>query len=164
MAIFASKPWVNPFGKIFIFRLFELLVFIALKIVFWLQNIVKHIFLAYIAKKKKLEKWHFLEQNHGKTPLEKCQFFDYLNFLFLKPRKTFFRCRISLRIFSWPILPKKKKLEKWPFLDQNHGSTPLEKCQFFDFLILLFLWRRKSFFFLEYRMTHFSGLYSLKKV
>ena len=34
MAIFGPKPWVNPFGKISIFRLFELLFFIALKGVF----------------------------------------------------------------------------------------------------------------------------------
>ena len=29
MAIFGPKPWVNPFGEMSIFRLFELLVFIA---------------------------------------------------------------------------------------------------------------------------------------
>ena len=29
MAIFVQKPWVNPFKKMAIFRLFELLVFIA---------------------------------------------------------------------------------------------------------------------------------------
>ena len=29
MAIFVLKPWVNPFGKMSIFRLFEVLVFIA---------------------------------------------------------------------------------------------------------------------------------------
>ena len=29
MAIFGQKPWVNPFGKISIFRLFQLLLFIA---------------------------------------------------------------------------------------------------------------------------------------
>ena len=29
MAIFGRKPWVNPFGKTSIFRLFELVVFIA---------------------------------------------------------------------------------------------------------------------------------------
>ena len=34
MAIFEPKPWVNPFGKISIFRLFELVVFIAEKGVF----------------------------------------------------------------------------------------------------------------------------------
>ena len=44
---------------------------------------VKDIFLAYIALKKKLEKWPFLDQNHGLNPLEKCQVLDFLNFLFL---------------------------------------------------------------------------------
>ena len=33
-AIFGPKPWVNPFGKMLIFGLFELLVFIAQKGVF----------------------------------------------------------------------------------------------------------------------------------
>ena len=68
----------------------------------------------------------------------KCQFFDFLNFLFLLPRKAFYSCRISSKTFSWPILPRKKKLEKWPFLDQNHGLTSSEKCQFFDFLNFFF--------------------------
>ena len=83
MAIFGPKPWLNPFRKMSIFRLFEILVFIALKGVFTFQNIDKDIFLAYIAWKKKLEKWPFLDQNHGLNPLEKWQFFDFLNFLFL---------------------------------------------------------------------------------
>ena len=29
MAVFEAKPWVNPFGKLSIFRLFKLLAFIA---------------------------------------------------------------------------------------------------------------------------------------
>ena len=56
MAIFKPKPCVNPFGKMSIFRLFKLLVFI-------------------LPKKKKLEKWPFFDENHGLTPLEKCQYF-----------------------------------------------------------------------------------------
>ena len=83
MVIFGPKPWVNPLGKMSIFRLFELLVFIAETGVFSFYNIVKDILLAYIVFKKKLEKWPFLDQNHGLTPLEKCQFFDFFNFLFL---------------------------------------------------------------------------------
>ena len=83
MAIFGPKPWVNPFGKMSIFRLFEFFVFIAWKGVFSFLNIVKDIFLAYIAYKEKLEKRPFLDQNHGLTPLEKCQFLDFSNFLFL---------------------------------------------------------------------------------
>ena len=90
-----------------------------------------------LPKKTKAEKWPILDQNHD--PLEKCRFFDFLNFLFLKPRKAFFRSRISQNTLSWPVLPKKTKAEKWPILDQNHGLTPLEKCQLFDFLNFLFL-------------------------
>ena len=48
IVIFGPKPWVNTFGKVSIFRLFELFVFIAQKGVCLFQNIVKDIFLAYI--------------------------------------------------------------------------------------------------------------------
>ena len=46
---FAPKPWVNPLGDMSIFRLCELLVFIAQKAVFLFQNIVNDISLAYIS-------------------------------------------------------------------------------------------------------------------
>ena len=82
MAFLGPKPWVNPFGKMSIFRLFELLVFRAQPGVFSFQNIIEDVFLAYIVQKNRLEKWPFLDQNHGLTPLEKCQFFDFVNFLF----------------------------------------------------------------------------------
>ena len=96
MTIFGQKPWVNPFDNMSIFRLFGLYVFIAQKGVFPFQNIIKDIFLAYIAyKKKKLEKWPFFDQNHGLSPLEKCQFINFLDFMFLQGRKVFFRSRIS---------------------------------------------------------------------
>ena len=113
---------------------------------FSFYNIVKDIFLRYIIFLKMMEKWPIFDQNHGLSPLEKSQILDFLNFVFLQPRKAFFRSRISLKTFSWPILAKEKKLEKRPFLDQNHGLTPFEKCQFFDFLNFLFLQPRKAFF------------------
>ena len=77
MAIFGPKAWVNPLAKMPIFGLFELFVFIAQKGVFSFQNIIEYIFLLYIASKRKLEKMPFLDQNHGLTPLEKCQFLDF---------------------------------------------------------------------------------------
>ena len=40
MAIFGPKPWVNPFVKMSIFGLFELLVVIAEKGVFLFKNVV----------------------------------------------------------------------------------------------------------------------------
>ena len=67
---------------------------------------------------------------------------------FYSLERPFFCFRISEQIFSWSILPKKKKLEKWPLL---------------DFLNLFFLQPRKAFFVLEYRKSHFPGLFSLKK-
>ena len=64
MAILGQKPWVNPFEKMSMFGLFELLVFIAQKGVHLFKNIVKDIFIAYIASKEKIEKWTFLDKNH----------------------------------------------------------------------------------------------------
>ena len=77
MVIIEPNPWVNPFGKISIFGLFEILVLIAPKGVFFVLEYRKDIFLAYIAIKKKLEKWPFLDQNLWLTPLEKYQFLDF---------------------------------------------------------------------------------------
>ena len=51
---------------------------------------------------------------------------------------------------------KKKDMEKWPFFDQNHGLTPLEKSHFFDFLNLLHLcfwvrwWQTMSIYYCIY--------------
>ena len=45
--------------------------------------------------KKNIEKWQSFDQNHELTPLEKRLFFDFLNFLFLSPRKRFFCSRLS---------------------------------------------------------------------
>ena len=109
-----------------------------------------------------MEKWPIFEQKHGATPLEKCQCFDFLNFLFLLPRNAFFRSRISKNRFSWPILPKKKKMEKWPIFEQNHRLTPLEKYQFFEFWTSCFYSLEISFIVLEYHKTHFPGLHCLK--
>ena len=71
--------------------------------------------------------------------LGKCQFSDFLNFLFLWARKLFFVVEYRNKTSSWTILPKKKRIQKWPFLDLSHWLTSLEKCQFFDFLNFLFL-------------------------
>ena len=149
MAIFGPKPWVNPFGKMSIFRLFELLVFIVQKGVFLFQNIVKDIFLAYIAFKKKLEKWPFLDQNHGLTPFEKCQFFDFLDVFFYSLERCFFVVEYRKRHFPCLYCLKKICWKNGQFFFQNHGFTRLEKCQFFEFLNFLFLQPRKTFFLFQ---------------
>ena len=128
MSIFGPKLWVHPFGKMSIFRLLEQLVFIAQNGVFFALQYRQRHFPGLYCLKKKLEKWSLLEQNHGLTSLEKCQFFNFWNFLFLQLRKVFFRSRISSKTFSWAILPLEKK------------------CQSFDFLKILFLQLKETVF------------------
>ena len=81
-------------------------------------------------KKKSEEKWPFLDQNHGLTPLEIPQFFDFLNFLFLQLRKAFFRSRISLKTFSWPILAQ-IKLPKMATFGPKPWVNPFGKMSIF---------------------------------
>ena len=141
MSIFNPKPWVNCFGKISIFRLFELRVFIAQKGVFTFQNIIKDIFLGYIAQKKSWKKLPFLNQNHGKMSI-----FRLFRLLVFIAQKGVFSFQNIIKDIFLAYIALKKKLEKWPFLDQNHGLTPLEKCQFFDSLNVMFLQPSKAIF------------------
>ena len=148
MAIFGSKPWVNPFRKMSIFRLFELLFFIKQKGVFSFQNIIKNFFLEYIVKKKSSKKWPFLDKKHRLAPWEKCQFLDVFNFLFLQPRKAFFRSRMSEKTFSLFILLKKKKAGKIAIFGPKPWVNPFGKILIFRLIeLLLFIAQKRVFSF-----------------
>ena len=146
MAIFGPKPWVNPFGKMSIFRRFELLVFIAQIGVFLFQNIVKDIFLAYIAQKKELKKMAIFRPKSWVNPFGKMSIFPLFYFLVFIGQEGVFSFQNIVKDIFLAYIASKEKVEKQPFLDQNHGLTPLEKCQFFDCLKFLFLQRKKAFF------------------
>ena len=62
--------------------------------------------------------------------------FERLVFIVLKGDFWFYNIVTDI---SLPILPKKKMLEKWPFLDQQPWVNPFGKYHFFDFLNILFL-------------------------
>ena len=163
MASFGPKPQVNPFGEMSIFRLFELPVFIAQKSVFSFQNIVKHIFLGYIGLIKKVRKLAIFGPKPRVNPFGKMSIFQLLELLVFIAQKCVFSFQNIVKDIFLVYIAKKKKLEKWQFLDKNHGLTPLKKSQFFDFLNFLFLQPRKAFFVLDYRKRHFPYLYCLKK-
>ena len=133
MAIFGPKPWVIPLGKMSIFGLFELLALIAQKSVFLFYNIVKDIFLASIIKKKKVRKMAIFGPKPGVNAFGKMSIFRLFDLLvFIAQKAVFFFYNIVKDIFLASIT-KKKKLEKWPFLDQNLGLAPFEKCHFLAF-------------------------------
>ena len=92
---FGPKPWVKPFAKMSISRLFELVVFIAQKGVFSLQNFLKDIFVTYISEKTKVGKMAIFVPKPWVNRFGKMSIFRFSNFLFLQPRKTSFRSRIS---------------------------------------------------------------------
>ena len=146
MAIFGPKPSVNPFGKMSIFRLFKVLVFIAQKGVFLFQNIVKDIFLAYIAQKKELRKMAIFRPKSWVNPFGKMSIFPLFYFLVFIGQEGVFSFYNIVKDIFLAYTASKEKAEKWLFLDQNHGLTTLKKCQFFDLLKLLFLQRKKTFF------------------
>ena len=159
MAIFGPKPWVNPLEKCQFFDFLTLPFFLAQKVVFFvLEYHKKHFFGLNCLKKTKLEKWPFLYQNHGLILLEKCQFFNFLNFFFYRLERLFFVLEYHKRHFPNLYCLKKKSWKNGSFLDLNHGLTPLKN--FFNFL---FLQPRKAFFILGLYVRHLPGLSCLKK-
>ena len=95
MAIFEPKPWVKPFGKMSIFRLFELLFFYSLQKRFFDVEDSKTHFLAYIAKKKKVEKIANLGPKPWVNPLENFNSSTVCTCCFYSVERRFFSSRIS---------------------------------------------------------------------
>ena len=83
IAIFVPKAWVNPFVKMSFFSSFLTFCFYCVETRFLVLEHCKRHFSRLYCLKKKLEKFAFLDPKHRLTPLEKCHFFDFLNFLFL---------------------------------------------------------------------------------
>ena len=135
------------FRKMSIFSLFELLAFIAQKGVFALQNIVKDIFLPYILQKKKVEKIAIFGLKPWVNPIGKKKFFDFLNFLFLQPRKAFFHSRIAEKTFFWLIFPE-KKVGKMAIFGPKPWVNPFGKMSIFRlFEHLVFIAQKGVFSF-----------------
>ena len=131
MAIFLPKPWVNPFGKMSIFQLFELLVFKAQKVFFSLQNSVNDIFLAYIAYNKKV----------GKMAI-----FRLFELVFFISQKGVLSLQNIVKDIFLAYFAKKKSWKNGHIPTKTIRLTPLEKCEFFDFLNFLFYSLESRFF------------------
>ena len=91
-----------------------------------------------------MKKLQLFDQNHGLSPLQKCQFCLIFKLMFILSRKACFLTRTSPNTFSGCILHKRKRSKKFPIFDQNHGLTPLQKCQFCGSLKPMFFLFRKA--------------------
>ena len=100
---------------------------------------------------------------------EKCQFLDFLNILFLQPRKAFFVLEYRKRNCPGLYCPKKKNWKyiqeiqprKMFFMIFQNKKTPFYDIKTRSSKKSYSLERR--FFVLEYQKRHFPGLYFLKK-
>ena len=90
-----------------------------------------------ILPKKQLSKMAIFEPKPFLTFLEKSQFFDFFNFLFLNPTKALFRSRISSKKFFWHVL-RKKKGGKMDIFGLKPWVNPFGKMSMFRLFELLF--------------------------
>ena len=90
-----------------------------------------------------MNKLQLFDQNHGLSPLQKYQFCLLFKSMFILSRKACFLTRTSPNTFSGCTLHKTKRKQNSNFA-QNHGLTPLEKCQFCGFLKPMFSLFRKA--------------------
>ena len=145
MAVFVPEPWVNPFGKMSIFRRFELLFFIAQKVVFSFQNIVKVIFLAYIETKEKVEKLPFLDQNHGLTRLKNVNFSTFRTSSFYSLERRLYVLEYNKRQFPCLYCLKRKGL-KMAIFGLKPWVNPFGKMPIFRRFELLYFIAQKGVF------------------
>ena len=130
MVIYGPKPWVNPFGRMSIFRLFSTCCFYSLERRFLSPEYHKRQFPGLYCLKKKIEKMAIFGPKPWVNPFAKMSIFPLFELLLFIALKGGFVLEYQKRHFPG-LYCLKKKWEKWPFLDQNQGLTPLEKCQFF---------------------------------
>ena len=123
-----------------IFRFFSTFCYYSLERRFFYLEYYKRHFPGLYCLIRKIGNMAIFEKNHRLTPLGKCQFFDFFNFFFHSLEKRFFVLEFRKRHFPNLYCQKKNTLKEWPFFDQNHGLTPLEKCQFSDcFQLVVFI-------------------------
>ena len=100
VGIFGPKPWVNPFGKMSIYRHFELLVFIAQKGSFPFKNIIK--------EKKKFGKMAIFGPKPCVNPFAKMSIFRLFKLpVFIALNGVFSLYNIVKELFLAYILQKK---------------------------------------------------------
>ena len=101
---------------------------------------------------KKLQRF---DQNHGLSPLQKCQFCLLFKSMFILSRKAFFLTRTSPNTFTGCIVHKTKRSQNFQFLTKTMDK-PLGKnanfvgfwnrCFFCSKRLVCYIKRRKSFF------------------
>ena len=153
-SIFWQKPWTNFFAKCRFFRLFRTF-FLWSKKHSFLSRISKNLsFCLSLLKKQDQEKGQFFDKNHGLTPFQNVDFFEFFRTSLFTSKKHSFLSKKSF------FLAYKKKVKFF----QKPWTNPFAKCRFFSTLWELHFWGPKSFiFYPEFKKTFLSSFFCLKK-
>ena len=154
MANFGAKPWTNPFGKMSIFRLFKLLVFIAQTGVFSFQNILKHIFLAYIPKKINSGKMANFGPEPWTNPIGKMSIFRLFELLVFIAQKGVFSFQNILKHIFLAYIPQKIKDGKMANFGPKTWTNSFRKMSIFRVVELLVFIAQKSVFSFQNIIKH----------
>ena len=138
MANFGQKPWTNPFGKISIFRLFEVLLFIASKGVFFALEYHKTHFLSLDCPKKKDEKKANFRPKPWTNQFGKISIFRLLELLFFYSlQRCFFALEYHKTHFPGVDCLKKRD-EKMANFGPKPWTNQFGKISIFRLFELLF--------------------------
>ena len=113
--IFWQKPWTNPFAKCRLFSTLWELHFWGQKTLCSFQNIKKCFSIAFCSKKIYKKKVFFFDKNHGLTPLQNVDFFDYVRTSPFRSKKNSFLSRRLKNVSFWFSLLKRTDEEKVHF-------------------------------------------------
>ena len=138
MVILGPKSWVNPFEKMSIFRLFDLPLFIAQKSVFSFQNIIKNIFLAYIAEKKNVGKIAIFEPTPWVNLFGKMSILRLFKLLFFIAQKGVFSFQNIIKNIFLAYIAKKKNDGKMCIFGPKPWVNHFGKMSIFRLFELLF--------------------------
>ena len=97
----------------------------------------------------------FFKKNHGPTPLQNVHFLKFFRTYLAWCKKYSFLSRITKNVFFSFFCSKKTHEEKVDFFDKNHGLTPLQNVDFFDY-VRTSPFRSKTHSFLSRRSKNVS--------
>ena len=139
-AIFEPKPWVKPFGKMGIFGVFDLLVLIAKKGVFFVVEYRKRHFFGLYSLNKKFGKMAILGLKPWVNPFGKMSSFGLFELLVFIAQKRSFLVLKYLKKHSPDLYCLKQKVEKMAIFGPKPWVNPFGKMSDFGlFKLLVFI-------------------------
>ena len=122
------------------------------RLIFFIQNVIKHLIQAKFALKGMMKKFQIFHQNHGLTSLEKGNFATFLNRCFYSKKMKFFYRERHLTLFLGQICLKRTDKEISNFSSKPQ-TNPFEKCKFCHFFKTMFHGQKWLVFYMERHKT-----------